>query len=189
MRKFLETIDKLLEMPVFDDESKVIGKRGYLTPFDTSTVERIKKGKILKTVKLNGIEISVYDKNDNKFVMATKNNELVGVLEMYNFGKYPFPKVVSSYVYEDYQGKRIGSTMYDLAVKSFGGLVSDAQLTGETGKGSFDTWMSLGKKYKTSIVNRTTGKQTPVKEFSRSMMGKLGNGDDKQLDELFCVQI
>ena len=66
-----------------------------------------------------------------------------------------FPTVASIYIYEKFQRKGLGLALYRILIDTVGGVVSDASLTGEDGKGgSYILWKRLSKIYNPYIIYR-----------------------------------
>lgn len=168
----------MTETPVFDDDSKVLGNKEntHLShASDLKTVERIRKGKLISSQNIGEYLIEVYEKTNWVFALLTKNNELIGTVDAYT-GKYKYPKVMSSFVYSEHQGKGLGKQMYENIIEHYNGLISDVKLTGKDGAGSVDVWISLSKKYHPFIVYEKSGQITykDIKSpFTRDMMGNL----------------
>jgi hypothetical protein len=176
--KLNEQWRKMVEMPVWNDDDKVISK--YMGDKD---IEKINDryfqkanvidgfnvqdlyAKVFQTKQSNGYNVHLFD-GDGKEMCA---------FHWYKDGKKPWT-TTSATVADKYQGKGIAFFVYTYMIdKYMHTLSSDDTLTGENGKGSFDLWVKLGKRYPYKyIYNNSSRRYKRVEGFTRDMMGYEG---------------
>lgn len=163
-----------IETPIWNDDRETSTPADYVWTLE----DRIEKEKDLKHYKFhNKIEkdnysYSIYSNEDTIIIAAhlkDKNEPLIGELVFDRSSKYPFPNVVSAHILKEFRGIGIATDVYEIALKRFGGIVSDTSLSGFNGKGSFNIWAKLSKDYIPYIASRQN-KRTKlfrVKKFKR----------------------
>lgn len=162
------------ETPQFNDKDKALGDNpeNFEAPSHSTLVGTypVKMG--------NGTgSISLYQFKSNKaskaITLDTPDAQTVGNMffDAPTDSDVPFPTVVFTAIRSDQRGKGFSKILYDFVINKYKGLISDATLTGEFGPGSFQTWESLGKKYKPYMINTMNGEAKPVAGFDKKMMG------------------
>jgi GNAT superfamily N-acetyltransferase len=164
----------LNESPYWDDSNKNLSKLSDLTrEKDELRYQNVQRhGSLVSSKQFGDYTLELWKNKNNRALFALKDGQIVGFLGAVRLEYFRFPKVISVYVYDEYQGKGIGKAMYDFMIDTVGGLVSDKSLTGEEGKGSFQMWQKLAKDYNPYFLRWKDNRyQTiPVKEFNREMM-------------------
>lgn len=182
-----------LETPVYNNDT-----RDSLTDYPKDEeISHIKKKKLFNTFKFKDFLIEVYANDKptqinsiHHIQILVKNNIGKKYIGLFRFGiesskDLLFPKVYLAYVYKDYQGQGISKAIYLYLIDTFGGLISDNDLTGGDDKpGSIDTWVSLSKMSNLySYVARDNHDDThtvkQVSNISKSLMGRA--------DEVFVL--
>jgi predicted GNAT family acetyltransferase len=175
--------EKLNEMPAWKDSSKNISTSidsnydAYKKFLADGGFNKLDKFKVNK--EYSG---EIYERNkDTIYVIILTNYfpEVVGEFIWRKNNKNQW-QTESAAVADEHHGKGIATTVYMHMIENyFHTLYSDVTLTGEDGYGSFNIWNRLSQQYNAYIYD---GKNyTPVKEFTRDMMGKY--------DELFVVSV
>lgn len=166
--KFLEYIDYLYEAPVFDDTNLRLGSSASVWEKLNDTYANIKK----RPLKLGNFDVKI-DKDDDNFHRALFNYEGNVIAYLYwtpfDIGTRLLPAVNLAIVHPSYRGQGVADEIYSLMIGRYGGIVSDVELTGFAGKGAFNLWVKLSKKYMSYIYSE--GKLTIVPEFERNQMG------------------
>lgn len=182
MRKRL--VKLFTEAPLWNDQGVVSKPQDY----DWSEPDRMEREEQLKhfdrknDVTIGDIVYTVYEDDiggETIYIVAREkdqNKPLIGELSLEKNKKFRYPYVLSVHIIPDSRGKGIGSNFYAVAVEKYGGLVSDRTLSGAEGKGSFNIWQNLSKKYIPYLLITRQGKSQikPVKEFDP----KVVMGDD-----------
>ena len=161
----------LTEMPQFSDKDKDLADHEAFGPPENSTFKKSyplsSKGKI-----------DLYEYNSKvsskEILLYSPEGECVGVLafDEPHESFLPYPMVTFSGVKKEHRGKGYSKLLYAFVINMYGGIISDATLTGEEGYGSFQVWQSLGKKYTLYMVNTDTGEVNPLQNISKSSMGR-----------------
>jgi len=171
LRKFS---DLMVEMPAWKDGDKVISK--YMGDKDVQTIDDWYAGKanvidefdvydlhakVFQTKQLNGYNVHLFDDEGRERA----------AFYWYKEGRNPWA-TTSAAVEESYQGKGIAFAVYTYMIEKYmHTLMSDETLTGETGKGSFDLWVKLGKRYPYKYIYNTSSRRyRKVEGFTRDMM-------------------
>jgi hypothetical protein len=168
---------QLNEMPAWNDRNKSIASN-IDKDFD-KTFKWLKQGNFkqieeLKIIK--GYITLVFSRNNDTFYVLVYENwlgrEVAGEFVWGKNGKNQW-QTESAGVAEEHQGKGIAITVYDYMIeKYFKTLYSDSSLTGEEGYGSFNIWNKLSRLINYAYLYDERSKtHTPVKEFTRDMMG------------------
>jgi hypothetical protein len=166
--------DMMNEMPAWNDGDKNISK--YMGDRTREwTMERYKGYEILEEFPIGDLSAIVFRNREqnmlNVHVMDTNDKE-VGAFNWYKEGRKPWA-TTSAAVAVAHQGKGMAYIVYTHMIdKYMHTLMSDQTLTGEKdGKGSFDLWVKLGKKYPFKYVyNSSSRRYRQVQEFTRDMM-------------------
>lgn len=166
--------DMMNEMPAWKDgDKKISDYMGERTRKYVDDMHLSRRGEILEEFKVNGLPAVIYRNHEqNKLhVHIFVNDKEVAGFHWWKEGKKPWATSSAS-VATEYQGKGIAYTVYTYMIdKYMHTLMSDETLTGETGKGSFDIWVKLGKKYPFKYIYNTSSRRyRQVQEFTRDMM-------------------
>lgn len=169
---------KFLEMPMWGGDTEL--ELGNQSPKDQDINDKrlaslSRQNKLINKMSLSGnisIEMleSQFQTNLSVYLIQTISNKrhVIGLLDIMDNG-LPYPSVQMSYVHEEFWNNGYSSKMYKMAFNYLGGLISDAKLTGEKRPGSFNIWLSLGKKYFSYVIDQN-GIAKEVGQFDRSMM-------------------
>jgi len=163
----------LTEMPAWNDGNKDIAnyvvkqnKREVL-----STLSR-RGMSLVDEFNISGYKAETWSRRDRLHIhLYSTEGTHVGEFIWYNEdGQW---KTESVALAPEAQGKGIAIKLYIYAIEEFmKTLYSDTSLTGETGKGSFDVWVKLGKYFQFKYVyNEEENMLEAVDEFTREMMG------------------
>ena len=182
-----EAWGQLDEMPAWHDENKNLSRHmGKRHQKDVDAAYKGKKGKKLDDFWLDDkYNVRVY-KVESEFPVAGETGGHLDYHVMYDnhevaafhWMKTPtFWTTMTAMVAPEHQGNGLAFKAYTFMIdKYMHALASDETLTGETGKGSFDLWVKLGKTYPYKYLYKSSNppRLKQVKEFTRDMMG-----DDK----------
>jgi GNAT superfamily N-acetyltransferase len=171
------------ESPIFDDTNKSMGERNSEDSLRDASNYRmaVELMNLVGSTQRGDYTIEVYkNKNKCEVFALDENKEVIGVLDC-SLESHPslkikeIPKVQSVYVYDEYQGKGIGITMYVFVIDIFGAIMSGYSLTGEEGRGSFQLWTKLGISYPykyivSNIASKNDIKIKQVHDFTRENM-------------------
>lgn len=162
----------MTEMPQFSDKDKGLADSESFEPPLNATLKKSYPIQHPKAV------IDLYEFNSNpdskELLLRLETGETVGVMsfDAAEDSDLPFPTVMFVGIKESHRGKGLSKLLYDLIIKVYKGIISDATLTGEEGYGSFHTWQSLAKNYNAYII-RSDDTITPVSNITKDMMGSL----------------
>lgn len=134
------------------------------------------------SVANGGYVYSGYEDNyggDISFVVArveNSNEPLIGEMVIEKVDNFRYPAIMTVHILSKHRRLGIGYSLYDYAIRNYGGIISDKTLSGFDGKGSFQLWQALSKDVRYScyllhIENDKVIKTEPVKEITRDMMG------------------
>jgi hypothetical protein len=169
---------ELSEMPAWKDSDKDIS--AHMGTRDIQYVGDIhRRSSVIDEFDVSGLHAKVFQSRElNKYDvhLFDDTGKEKASFHWYKDGKKPWA-TTSAAVSSEYQGKGIAFTVYTYMIEKYmHTLMSDATLTGETGKGSFDLWMKLGKKYPYKYIYNTSNyRRTQVSDFTRDMMGNEKN--------------
>jgi len=173
MRKRL--VKLFTEAPIWNDQGTTTKPQDY----DWAETDRADREEQLKFYDKKGemivddIVYTLYEDDiggETIYITARikdSDKPLVGELSLEKNKKFKYPLVLSVHIIPEARGKKIGSNFYDIAINRYGGLISDRTLSGADGKGSFNIWQNLAKKYNPYLLTTKQGKSqiTPVKQF------------------------
>ena len=172
------------EAPLWNDQGVVSKPQDYDWSLDdrTEREEQLKHFDRKNDVTIGDISYTVYEDDiggETIYITARKkdsNEPLVGELSLEKNKNFRYPYVLSVHIIPEARGMGIGSNFYNVAVEKYGGLVSDRTLSGAEGKGSFNIWQNLSKKYNPYLLITNQGKRQikPVKQFDPNVV----MGDD-----------
>lgn len=168
-----ESLQKIFEMPAWNDNNKEISKN--INPQDGNIKSYIRNLKNYNFKVIDEFQINdEYDaivnmRNDRCIVIVNYiNNIIAEFIWNYESGKWI---TQSAAVNDDYQGKGIAFTVYKHMLENhFKTLFSDNSLTGKNEKGSFDVWKKLGFKYNSYLYDSNTKEFKKVNGFTKDMV-------------------
>jgi GNAT superfamily N-acetyltransferase/predicted acetyltransferase len=173
----------LTEMPAVNDTHLKMGvKDKDRTTIDiTDYVSSKQMGELLSSKNMGDFILELYLTQDSSaaryksFALLKNSSEIAGRMSATDTGKYDFPVMDYIYIYDEFQGKGLGISLYRQFVDEVGGVISDATLTiGDKG-GSFSVWQKLSKMYNAYFVSRDEETRKPiynkVDQFTDDMLG------------------
>lgn len=168
-RKFSDLMN---EMPAWSDQDKAIASGIGKTHRMDIDARYKKKWKKIEDWRDGDYQYRVYASDSGKSLNLHVMYEYHEIAVFNWYREKRFWQTISAAVNINHQGKGIGLKVYTHMIdKYMHTLSSDNTLTGETGKGSFDLWVKLGKIYLYKyIYNENNNKLTPVDGFTRDMM-------------------
>jgi len=164
---------RLVEMPAWNDGNKDISN--YVVKQNKREVLSMLNRRGMTLVdefNISGYKAETWSRRDN-LQIHLYNAEGTHVGEFIWYTEDGQWKTESVALAPEAQGKGIAIKLYIYAIEEFmKTLYSDTSLTGETGKGSFDVWVKLGKYFNFKYVyNEEENMLEAVDEFTRDMMG------------------
>jgi hypothetical protein len=159
--------NKNISTEIHGDMSRIIGKRMGQSFEQKNKFELVTNGGIR-------CKCILWERSGGRTVLVdvfNRDNDAIGEFCWYNEG--PGWRTESVGIVPEYQGMGLAINLYIYMIeKYFQTLYSDSYLTGETGKGSFDVWVRLGKYFPHKyLYDRINKKYKEVDGFTRDMMG------------------